>query len=126
MADQTKTAETLKRAFVALERSKKRVRELEQARNEPIAVISMACRLPGDVTSPEELWTLLDQGKDAVTEMPRSRFDVEGYFDADPEAVGKMYSRWGGFVGNVDSFDAPFLAYLLAKRKVSILKNAYS
>ena len=98
MSDKSKTAETLKRAFVALERSKKRVRQLEKERKEPIAVISMACRLPGEVTTPEELWALLEEGKDAVTEMPRSRFDVDGYYDADPEAVGKTYSRWGSKV----------------------------
>ena len=99
MADQSRTAETLKRAFVALERSKKRVRELEEERKEPIAVISMACRFPGGVTTPEELWSLLKEGKDAVTEMPRSRFNVEGYYDADPEAVGKTYSHGLSYVG---------------------------
>ncbi len=87
----------------------KRLQEREaRLRAEPIAVVSMACRYPGGVTSPEDLWRLVQEGKDAVTEIPATRFDVNTYFDADPDAAGKMYSRWGGFVEDVDQFEPSF------------------
>ena len=108
MSDKPKASDTLKRAFLAVERAKSRVRELEEQRSEAIAIVSMACRYPGDVTTPEELWELLDQGRHGITEVPKSRFDVESFFDPDPEIAGKTYTRWGGFVGEIDSFDASF------------------
>ncbi|MEC9464966.1 MAG: SDR family NAD(P)-dependent oxidoreductase, partial [Myxococcota bacterium] len=76
--------------------------------DEPIAIISMACRFPGQVETPEDLWTLLSEGRSGVSTVPPSRFDVERFFDPNPESVGKTYSRWGGFVGDVDRFDAGF------------------
>ena len=80
------------------------------AADEAIAVVGMSCRLPGGVSSPEALWTLLTQGGDAITEVPSERWDLERFYDPDPEAAGKMYSRWGGFVAAVDRFDADFFA----------------
>ncbi len=75
---------------------------------EPIAVVGMACRFPGGVTTPEQLWELLMQGTDAITEVPASRWDVDAYFDPEPGVPGKMYTRWGGFLDEVDRFDAEF------------------
>ncbi|MEU8082775.1 type I polyketide synthase [Micromonospora sp. NPDC049101] len=76
---------------------------------EPIAIIGMACRLPGDVSSPEELWQLLTEGRDAITPFPRDRgWDVDGLFDPDPAATGKTYSRDGGFLADAAGFDAGF------------------
>ena len=75
---------------------------------EPIAIIGMGCRFPGGVTTPEELWELLVAGTDAVTEVPAERYDVNAYYDSDPDAVGKLYTRWGGFVAGIDRFDAGF------------------
>ncbi len=74
---------------------------------EPIAIIGMACRLPGapDVDS---FWTLLRRGKCAVTEVPQNRWDASVYYDPDPSQPGKMNTRWGGFIENVDQFDAAF------------------
>jgi acyl transferase domain-containing protein/NADPH:quinone reductase-like Zn-dependent oxidoreductase/NAD(P)-dependent dehydrogenase (short-subunit alcohol dehydrogenase family)/acyl carrier protein len=83
-------------------------RPASQQLDEPIAVVSMACRFPGGVEDPEALWELLREGGDAITEVPKTRFDVNAVFDADPDAVGKTYTRWGGFVGDVDAFDAAF------------------
>ena len=76
--------------------------------DEPVAIVSMACRLPGNVETPEELWQLLKRGGDAIVEVPRDRWDAEALFDPDPEARGKSYSNKGGFVVPIDRFDASF------------------
>ncbi len=75
---------------------------------EPIAVVGMACRFPGGAVDPESYWNLLEHGVDAVSEIPRDRWDVDAYYDPDPEAPGKMYCRRGGFLDNVDGFDPQF------------------
>ena len=75
--------------------------------HEPIAIIGLACRLPG-ARNADEYWELLRSGKDAVTEVPPERWPVDAFYDADPEAPGKMYTRRAGFVTDVDQFDAAF------------------
>jgi acyl transferase domain-containing protein/acyl carrier protein len=75
--------------------------------SEPIAVIGMACRFPGAATV-ERFWQLLLQGREAIAEIPPGRWDVDAYFDPDPQVPGKSYSRWGGFLDDVDQFDAAF------------------
>ncbi|MEV7261890.1 SDR family NAD(P)-dependent oxidoreductase, partial [Streptomyces sp. NPDC093937] len=75
--------------------------------DEPIAVVSMACRLPGGIDTPEAFWELLSSGGDAVGGLP-SRWDGLGVYDPDPEAVGKSYSREGGFIDDIERFDASF------------------
>ncbi len=76
--------------------------------DEPIAIVGMACRYPGGITTPESFWHLLDQGIDAVTEMPHERWDVDALYDPDPTVPGKMMTRQGGFVANIDQFDPAF------------------
>jgi acyl transferase domain-containing protein/acyl carrier protein len=75
--------------------------------SEPIAVIGVACRFPG-ADNPEQFWQSLLSGRDAVTEIPPDRWDVDATYDPDPQAPGKTYSRWGGFLDRVDEFDAAF------------------
>ncbi|MFI0939901.1 SDR family NAD(P)-dependent oxidoreductase [Streptomyces sp. NPDC021020] len=83
--------------------------ELEAARHEPIAIVAMSCRLPGGVTSPDELWRLLDDGRDAVTGFPADRgWDLGGLYDPDPDHLGTSYVREGGFLSEVAGFDAEF------------------
>ncbi|MEU9332326.1 amino acid adenylation domain-containing protein [Streptomyces sp. NPDC048290] len=77
-------------------------------RDEPIAVIGMACRLPGDVSTPEEYWELLERGGDGIVDIPKDRWDAEALYDPDPETPGTSYCRRGGFVRSIDLFDAPF------------------
>jgi len=76
--------------------------------NEGIAVVSMACRLPGDVTTPEEYWELLKRGADVTSDVPEDRWDAKSLYDNDPDAKGKSYCRRGGFLSSVDDFDASF------------------
>lgn len=71
----------------------------------PIAVIGMACRFPGGANSPEAFWQLLHEGRDAISEIPADRWDAQAYYDPDEEAVGKMSTRWGGFISQVAQFD---------------------
>ena len=96
-----------KQTLLALRRMRVRIEELERARTEPIAIVGMACRFPG-ANGPEAFWRLLRDGVDAITEVPRDRWDVDAYYDADPETPGKIYARHGGFLGGVDQFDPQF------------------
>ncbi len=75
---------------------------------EPIAIVGMSCRFPGGVTSPEEFWQLLYQGIDGISVVPKSRWNIDEYYDADPDAPGKIVTRFGGFVSNAENFDAGF------------------
>ncbi|BCI53796.1 polyketide synthase [Mycolicibacterium litorale] len=74
----------------------------------PIAVIGMACRLPGGIDSPERLWEALLRGDDFVTEVPLERWDAEEYYDPEPGVPGRSVSKWGAFLDDVAGFDAEF------------------
>ncbi|HTU57068.1 MAG TPA: type I polyketide synthase, partial [Polyangiales bacterium] len=78
------------------------------AGDEAIAIVSMACRFPAGIDSPEALWNVLAEGRDLVEDIPAERWDISALFDADPDAPGKTYARQGGFVRDVDKFDAAF------------------
>ncbi|MBX9255496.1 SDR family NAD(P)-dependent oxidoreductase [Desmonostoc muscorum CCALA 125] len=75
---------------------------------EPIAIIGMGCRFPGSANSPEAFWKLLVSGVDAITEVPESRWNINKFYDPDITKPGKMRTRWGGFVDQIDEFDAQF------------------
>jgi amino acid adenylation domain-containing protein len=71
---------------------------------EPLAIIGLGCRLPG-AAEPEQFWRLLVEGRDAVTEVPPERWDVDLFYDPRPATAGKMSTRWGGFIDHPDRFD---------------------
>ena len=108
MAKNTENLSPLKRAYLALEKAQTRLQSLERARSEGIAILGMGCRYPGGANRPAEYWDLLAAGRDAIVEVPASRWDVDAIFDADPDAPGKVASRYGGFIDDVDRFDAGF------------------
>ncbi len=74
---------------------------------EPIAIIGIGCRLPGS-KNPESFWQLLHNGVDAITEVPKDRWDIDTFYDPKPATPGKMNTRWGGFLDDVDQFDPSF------------------
>lgn len=82
--------------------------ERRSAALEPIAIIGMACRFPGGANSPAAYWTLLRDGVDAISEVPASRFDIGSYLDGRSGERGTIASRFGGFLDDVDKFDAAF------------------
>jgi hypothetical protein len=109
MADESQLREYLKKATSALEKSYDRLREREERGQEPIAIVAMSCRYPGDADTPEALWDLLQRGSDAISEFPSDRgWDVDALYDPDPEAQGKSYVRTGGFLHRAPDFDAGF------------------
>jgi myxalamid-type polyketide synthase MxaE and MxaD len=78
-----------------------------EAKNEPIAIIGIGCRFPG-ANDPAAFWQLLRDGVDAIREVPADRFDQHAFYDPDPATPGKMNTRWGGFLEQVDQFDPGF------------------
>ncbi|REL64857.1 polyketide synthase, partial [Mycobacterium tuberculosis] len=76
---------------------------------DPIAIVGMACRYPGGVNSPDDMWDMLIQGRDVLSEFPADRgWDLAGLYNPDPDAAGACYTRTGGFVDGVGDFDPAF------------------
>ncbi|HWE91908.1 MAG TPA: type I polyketide synthase, partial [Pseudonocardiaceae bacterium] len=109
MADNEKLVASLKRVSDELRQTRSRLAEIQSARREPIAIIGMACRFPGGVRSPEDLWRLVAEGVDAIGDFPTDRgWDVDALYDPDPDAAERSYTRSGGFLDEPGQFDAEF------------------
>ncbi|WP_415925358.1 SDR family NAD(P)-dependent oxidoreductase [Streptomyces sp. ME19-01-6] len=109
MGDDDKTLDYLKRVTADLHKVRGRLREVEQAEREPIAIVGMGCRFPGGAGSPEDLWRLLADGTDAIGEFPADRgWDLGGLFGADQGQGGTSATRAGGFLYEAAEFDAEF------------------
>nr|WP_091294773.1 type I polyketide synthase [Amycolatopsis xylanica] len=109
VSNEEKLLDYLKRATADLREARKRIADNERQESEPIAIVSMACRFPGGVRTPEDLWQLVSTGTDAISDFPVDRgWDTEGIYDPTPGVPGKTYSREGGFLHNAAEFDADF------------------
>ncbi|MFI8521906.1 type I polyketide synthase, partial [Streptomyces sp. NPDC085481] len=106
MATDDKLLKYLKRVTAELHDLRQQV---ARSADEPIAIVGMACRLPGGVASPEDLWRLVSEGRDGVSGFPQDRgWDLDGLFDSDPDQAGTSYVNQGGFLDGAGEFDAGF------------------
>jgi amino acid adenylation domain-containing protein/thioester reductase-like protein len=99
---------TMDKAKIQLEAEPNRSRPRTFSDDEDIAIVSMSCRLPGGITTPEEYWELLVNGGDAISDVPKDRWDADALYSADPSSPGKSHCRQGGFISPIDAFDASF------------------
>ncbi|WNE98147.1 SDR family NAD(P)-dependent oxidoreductase [Streptomyces luomodiensis] len=101
--------EALRASVKEVERLRQRNRHLTETAREPLAIVGMSCRFPGDVRSPEDLWRLVEAGGDAMGPLPDDRgWDLDALYSPDPDRPGTSYAREGGFVRDVSDFDAAF------------------
>ncbi len=98
----------VKRALVEIRRLRAELDSCRRGSSEAVAILGLAVRLPGGVDSPERFWKALAQGEDLITTVPPERWDARSYWSADPDQPGTMYDIHGGFVSDVDAFDAEF------------------
>ncbi|WP_181009075.1 beta-ketoacyl synthase N-terminal-like domain-containing protein, partial [Streptomyces sp. SM12] len=107
MTNEEKLLDHLKFVTGELRQARQEMREQQDRDSEPIAIVSMACRFPGGVRTPEQLWQLVTEGRDAVGSFPTGRgWDLDALLDPDPERSGGSYGHEGGFLHDAAEFDA--------------------
>lgn len=97
----------LQRAALIIKDLQAKLETSRQATNEPIAIVGLSCRFP-EANNLEAYWDLLAEGRNAVKETPRERWDLEQWYDPNPAVDGKISTKYGGYIENVDAFDASF------------------
>ncbi|QBS39351.1 type I polyketide synthase [Nocardia sp. CS682] len=107
--NEEKTLQYLKRLTAELRDTRQRLRDAEESSREPLAIVGMACRYPGGVTTPEQLWQLVESGRDAIGGFPDDRgWDIDGLRNARPGESGSVDTLQGGFLYDAAKFDAEF------------------
>jgi acyl transferase domain-containing protein len=94
--------------LLALQKARTKLEAAERAATEPIAIVGMGCRFPGGASDPDSFWRVLRDGVDAVTRIPRDRWDADAYYDPRPGVPGKMITRDAALLAGVDGFDPQF------------------
>ena len=110
MADTSNPQElsAVKRALMEIRDLRARLAAGDQRLHAPIAIVGMGMRFPGGVVDADSFWSLLHDGVDAITEVPPSRWEIDALYNPDPEHAGTMSTRFGGFLSDIDQFDARF------------------
>ncbi|MEV6319479.1 type I polyketide synthase, partial [Streptomyces sp. NPDC051776] len=120
MANEDKLRDYLKRVTTDLRQARRRLQEVEARHQEPIAIVSMSCRFPGNAHTPEDFWDLLVAGADTVSELPADRgWDLEGLYHPDPEHQGTTYTRSGSFLYDAGDFDPGFFG--ISPREATVM-----
>lgn len=106
-AERIEQLSPLQKAALAIKELRARLDQFEGAAREPIAIVGMGCRLPQS-DGLQAYWRLLSEGRDAIREVPAERWDLEHFYDPNPNTAGRISTRYGGFLSDVDRFDAGF------------------
>jgi acyl transferase domain-containing protein/SAM-dependent methyltransferase len=101
-------ADLVKRAFIEIRELRARLADADSARSEPIAIVGTGLRLPGGIRDFDAFADALANGVDAITDIPTDRWNIADYYDPDPDAPGRMTTRQGAFLEEIDKFDAEF------------------
>ena len=123
-------SDSQKKVLQLISKLSARIRELENEKTQPVALIGLSCRFP-EAHDAEEYWSLLRSGTDTIREVPGDRFDINSYYDPNSEAPGKTYTRFGGFIDEIGQFDAAFFgispreAVLLDPQQRILLETAW-
>jgi 3-oxoacyl-(acyl-carrier-protein) synthase/SAM-dependent methyltransferase/acyl carrier protein len=104
----TEELSPVKRALVEIRQLRSELEASRRGPTEPVSILGMAVRLPGGVATPERFWEALAAGEELITAVPPERWDALSYASADSEQPGTMYDTHGGFLADVDTFDAEF------------------